>query len=261
MPYTLAHPAAILPIYRWAAPYTSVTALAIGSMAPDFVYFVPLPITGAQSHGLLGIFWFCIPSGFLLWVLLHFFLKPPVLAFLPPAMGTRLAALLANNKRMRGFNWHSAGVLVLSLALGALTHIIWDSFTHWNTIVVRNVEFLRMWVSLPFGRSVRLFTVLQHASTVVGLSILALAGWYGMRHVKPLSPQQVGSISHRNRIILIVAMALCAAIGGAWALPADFMHARLEPVLFKWVVGCMNGAGLCLLLACFVWDSYQLKWR
>ena len=135
MPYTLAHPAAILPIYRWAAPYTSITALAIGSMAPDFVYFVPLPVTGAQSHSLPGIFWFCLPSGFLLWLLLHFFLKPPMLAFLPPGMGTRLAALLANNKRMRGFNWQSAGVLALSLGLGALTHIVWDAFTHWNTIV------------------------------------------------------------------------------------------------------------------------------
>jgi len=49
MPFTLCHPALVMPLHRCARRWTSLSALVIGSMAPDFVYFLPLGV-GAASH-------------------------------------------------------------------------------------------------------------------------------------------------------------------------------------------------------------------
>ena len=39
MPFTFAHPAAVLPFAKKHSSYISVTALILGSMAPDFPIF------------------------------------------------------------------------------------------------------------------------------------------------------------------------------------------------------------------------------
>ncbi len=56
MPFTFAHPAAVLPFMKKQSKYISVTALILGSMAPDFEYFyildrmVLLAIHGLGSY-------------------------------------------------------------------------------------------------------------------------------------------------------------------------------------------------------------------
>lgn len=42
MPFTFAHPAAVLPFAKKHSKHISVTALILGSMAPDFEYFYTL---------------------------------------------------------------------------------------------------------------------------------------------------------------------------------------------------------------------------
>src|SRR5690606_27153598 len=70
--------------------------------------------------------------------------------------------------RPQRFMW-----VVLSLALGVLTHVVWDSFTHGDGWVVQNLGALRGDVvgSLTWAR------LLQHLSTVVGLVVLVVVAW------------------------------------------------------------------------------------
>ncbi|HAT6805041.1 TPA: DUF4184 family protein [Citrobacter freundii] len=50
MPFTFTHPAVVIPIYHYVNRSLSLSALIIGSMAPDFVYFFLFSVTGALSH-------------------------------------------------------------------------------------------------------------------------------------------------------------------------------------------------------------------
>jgi hypothetical protein len=59
LPLTLAHPAAVLPFRRWFV----FSGLVIGSLAPDFEYFLYVPDSLRIGHTLPGVFLFCLPVG------------------------------------------------------------------------------------------------------------------------------------------------------------------------------------------------------
>lgn len=63
MPFTLCHPAVVLPLHEAARRRTSLSALAIGSMAPNFVYCFSLGVSGGFTHSLAGVFLYCLPAG------------------------------------------------------------------------------------------------------------------------------------------------------------------------------------------------------
>ena len=66
MPLTIAHPAAVLPFRHGRLP---LSALVVGSIAPDFEYVLQLYPRSDFSHTALGLFTFCLPSGMIaLWV-------------------------------------------------------------------------------------------------------------------------------------------------------------------------------------------------
>jgi len=62
MPFTLCHPALVVPLHRCVRRWTSLSALVIGSMAPDFVYFLPAGVDGVFSHSVPGLFLYCVPA-------------------------------------------------------------------------------------------------------------------------------------------------------------------------------------------------------
>lgn len=68
IPFTCSHPALIIPL-RWYGFVLS--ALIIGSMAPDFEYFIRFSTTRTISHTIPGVFTFCLPAGFIVFLLYH----------------------------------------------------------------------------------------------------------------------------------------------------------------------------------------------
>ena len=54
MAFTPAHAAAAVPLHRLLGSRAVLSALVIGSMTPDFAYFLPLGVRRAQSHSLVG---------------------------------------------------------------------------------------------------------------------------------------------------------------------------------------------------------------
>ena len=69
MPYTLAHPAAVVPLHPVLKGRLRLAALVIGSTTPDYQYFLRLYTEGGFSHTLPELLLVCLPAGWLtLWL-------------------------------------------------------------------------------------------------------------------------------------------------------------------------------------------------
>ena len=171
MPFTFAHPAATLPLLRPLGQYGVMSALVIGSLTPDLPYLLPLGAVHIASHTIAGVFWFCIPIGLLSYATFHILLKGPLLGLLPDFLFSRLGAYAARFQSLPPVSWAS---VLASLFFGASTHLIWDSFTHQGAPAVNLFPVLQSHLFSVGTYQVYLFKLLQHASTSIGLLLLAL---------------------------------------------------------------------------------------
>lgn len=259
MPFTLAHPAAVIPVSKLLGKRSSLSALAIGSMIPDIVYFLPLGVNGRVSHSLPALIWFCIPVGLVVYLLFHAFIKRPAAALLPPAMISRLPA------HVLGGTWYGPtplGIVLLSLGLGALTHIGWDAFTHGHTEVVARFDFLRAELGSIGDYPVRLYKVLQHVSSAVGLLSLALWLQEWLNRSRPMHTIHKAGYSHslpwRSRVLIIGAIAASGLVLGI-ARGAATSDRSTEHVIVQMTVGGLVGAGIAAGAFCIGWHVYVAK--
>jgi hypothetical protein len=169
MPWTLAHPAAVLPFRRFSGlGRLSFGALFIGSMSPDFVYYVGRFDLATFTHTPVGVFVVCLPAGLLV-LALALWLRDPIAQILPQP---HRDALLATRSALPYLTLRSLGLAAASLLLGATTHVLWDSFTHEGRFFVNHIESLRAPVFAALGHEFRVFNIMQHASTAIGVSLL-----------------------------------------------------------------------------------------
>lgn len=233
MPFTLSHPAAILPLHRWSNARLPLAALTIGSISPDVPYFLPATLS-AESHSLLGVFYLCWPIGVTLWFVFEFLLKQPTLDLMPRSLRARFSYEKA------AITGRSIFYVSIALLLGALTHIIWDSFTHSSSPVVAQFQFLRLTVLTVGGESVRLYKFLEHVSTIVGLLILAYAvaqWWRSTREFNHSLPNRLSAPFRSGAIAAIVLVSLASAVIDYRMHP----HGAIERKLFFISIGGMTG--------------------
>jgi hypothetical protein len=170
MPFTPAHPAIILPLLKKAR--TSALGLIVGSMAPDFEYFFKMKVNSQYSHTLGGVLYFDLPVSFLLSWLFIRFVKVNLVANLPVFLQRRLQPMtLLDYRQVLVKRWF---VFVCSALLGSLSHLFWDGFTHNDTFFVRNLSFYHGSYVPYEGVKYPLWYALQHISSAIGLSILAI---------------------------------------------------------------------------------------
>jgi hypothetical protein len=162
-----------------------LSALVVGSLAPDFRYFLNPTPHGHFGHSLNGVFFFCLPMGLaVLWIFQRG-MKLPLISLAPERHQQRLARLAVP------FRWGPAlrfALILCSLLVGAISHLAWDAFTHDRGFVVRNFPDLRSPALQEFGTHRPLYNVLQHGSSLLGMA--ALAFWY-WRWFKRTPPQPV----------------------------------------------------------------------
>lgn len=247
MPFTLCHPAIVLPVYRYLRSITSLPGLVIGSMAPDFVYFFSLGVSGAFTHTPLGVPFYCVPAGLAVYLLYYLLIREPALAWLPGPISSRIGA----PKHWPLRSAQCVATVMASLAIGAASHIAWDSFTHANTVIVNRYDVFRTLVPLG-GYSIPLFKILQRLSTLVGFLVIAafIAVWFKRAEPTRLSS---GSLNRGPRLLALAGVALTAIAGGVAGLL--FRHAKsIEHGLFNFVVTGMAAAALAIVWLCFVWQ-------
>jgi hypothetical protein len=246
MPFTLCHPAMVIPLHRYTRRLTSLSALVIGSMAPDFVYFFSFGVSGEFSHSVPGILLYCVPAGALVTIVYYTLLRQPFLAWLPQVVSARMSW-----QAPRPFGSARASLSVLvSLAIGAFTHIAWDAFTHRNTIAVDRFELLRTLVSVG-GLEMPMFKILQHASSLLGFIVIAAYIRIWLSRSEP-GPRHPATFSNWQRLFALAAVAAAAATGGMAGLllrPAI----SIESGLFNVVVSGMATAALAIVLLCIGW--------
>lgn len=217
MPFTLAHPAAILPLRRVRLLRT--VPLIIGAVTPDVPYYLPWRIARyipEVTHTALGTLTVDLPAG-LLMLLIVWLLRAPLAA--PPG-GRAGAQCLAALERFgrTPVNWALAP---LSILAGAWTHIAWDSFTHPDSWLVLRVSALSAPVSF-FSYTGELCHVLQYASSVFGLIVLAI--WFA-RLPAPAPQVLEAQRSFGGPFLLAVLLVAAAAAGGLETLEHLLRHA------------------------------------
>jgi len=171
MPFTAAHPAIVLPFSR--SRHLSATGLIAGSVAPDFEYFFKLSVESYYSHTLLGVLYYNVPVALLLAFVFHRVAKTNLVHNLPHFFQRRLRPMqeldfIAFIKK----RWFT---FLVSALLGALSHLLWDSFTHNSGYFARLFSDHYSRIFIPYdGVKYPLFYALQQISTVVGLAVVLL---------------------------------------------------------------------------------------
>ncbi len=202
MPLTPAHAAAAWPLSR-LLPSLPLDALVIGTMTPDFEYLVRMAPQGRTAHSLIGLFVFCLPVGVAVWAVCRHVVRPALLTLFPDGLK---AALIARHSSLPS--------VVAAILIGAASHSLWDSFTHFHGWGVRQVPALLTMVHVAGRVYLPLYRILQHTSTLVGL--IALVVWVRRwLSSQPAMALAYSSSESKWRAIRSVGILLCAGELGA----------------------------------------------
>ncbi len=231
MPFTAAHPAIILPLLR--SRYFSATGLLIGSISPDFEYFLKMSVDDTHGHTVTGLIYFDLPVTIFLAWLFHVVVKKNLIGNMPLYFQRRSQELLEFD--FVSYIKKNGRVFLISALVGASSHIFWDSFTHNNTYFTRTLPFYEG-TYVPYdGVKYPLFYALQYISTGLGLTVMVIY----ILAIKP-SPMRVSSTP--QVIYWITVMTILAAI--VWirflAFPGDYNEGNL-------VVSIISGLVLSLV--------------
>ena len=251
MPFTLAHPAAVLPLKRLRA--LDPLPLIVGSVTPDIGYYFPRQIRLylPAAHSFVGSFTFCLPVALgLLAILIA--LRIPILEPLPTEHRQFVASLI---ERFQSRKFYLAAA-VPSILIGVWSHLIWDSFTHRNRWAVQHSDLLRMTLQLPLLGSMEVFRALQYLSSVLGLVAIGICYLSAERRfVRTYRPVDVRD----NRAVLFGSLLTLSAAIAAYKVAQlrRFSFYRLS------IVGLTSGVAVfCVLwfvsgLALVMLPAYQ----
>ena len=224
MPFTLAHPAAVLPLRRTRLVFS---ALVVGSLAPDFPYFFLLTERPGIGHSIEGVFRFCLPAGLAVLLVYHVIVKRPLVALAPAYVRDRLSPA----ELQFPFGPLSRFLRILgSLFLGTITHILWDGFTHDHGFFVKLWPLLREHVSWG-NHHPPIYKLLQFGCSGIGLLILAWAIGRYWRTKMPAAQPVSSDLPSGWRVLILVVMACVAATVGLTVVYHYYQFSRHH---WKW---------------------------
>lgn len=215
MPFTFSHPAITLPLTYLPKRWVSLTGLVVGSVAPDFEYFLRMKTQSDYSHDLPGVFWFDLSVGLFLSFIFHNIVRDPLFDNLPSVLKTRLWVFKQFdwNKHFRS-NWI---IVLASIIIGTISHIAWDGFTHRYGYFVEAIPQLAKTVDF-LGREIPIYRLLQHSSTVIGGLVIA----YGIGKL-PADKNVKQEIDMRYWLVLLLLTLIIFAIRIFFGLDRKFI--------------------------------------
>lgn len=226
MPFTISHAAAAIPFRR--TPLI-ISAVVMGCFVPDFPYLLSLSPHMAIGHTFAGMFVFDLPLAFAALWLFHTFLKRPMLMFLPSGIRSRLTTSVTSfpfrpSKRF----W----LIVLSILIGSATHLLWDTFTHSNSWIYKHWAFLRGRVTLPVAGGMQMYLLLEYASSIFGLAVVAIWIWLWYRSARPDALPVPRYVDLPQRRAFVAVLPTVAMLGGALrAYYRDGLHLHIRPIV------------------------------
>lgn len=233
VPITLAHPAAVLPLRGLGLP---TSALVVGSMAPDAPLFAGWWRGYAVTHGVVGILTVDLLVTLAVLALWWTVLRDALVDLAPAPVRLRLPARVSFSRQQ----WLLA---VPAAWLGALTHVVWDAFTHPGRWGSRNIAWLATeHAGLPGAKW------LQYSSGIVGMAVVAAVV---VRHVRrcPPGPPRAAPVLSPVALPAVAATALATGFVTLLARASDGLHA----MAFLAVVHTLVAAGFLVVVACATW--------
>jgi hypothetical protein len=228
MPFTFSHPAIVLPFSRIKSNYISVSSLVVGSVTPDFEYFLTMKLTGRFSHTVTGAFVFDLPVALALVFIFHLIVKGPLINSLPAYFYSRLITL-RDFDFLTHFKRYFPGYIIC-LLIGIFSHLVWDSFTHSNEHMVQLFPVLARLLEVSFLPSWPLFRYFQHISTLIGAVVV---GYFF--HYQPCHPSVSNTFDFRYWMG-IVALALLAFLV-RWAFGFEYFGDVVATIISSLVLG------------------------
>ena len=208
MPFTLSHAAAALPFRRFKPVWP---ALVIGTMAPDFEYFLRLSDEGRTGHHFPGLVIITLPLAILVFCLFECYVRKPIVELLPLALQRRLQ----NHLKSRSVTgWKSFAVVMAWILCGIATHLAWDWCTHPHTWIWEHWGWLRQKVAVPFHPPVMMNKLVQYASSLFGLTVLTI--WFVVWYYRAVPAKQVltKQLTPSRKVIIVGIMTTVVVIAG-----------------------------------------------
>lgn len=211
-----------------------MTGMVAGSMVPDvslflgwhrgyvYAHSVPGAVTADVAATLVAVWlWFAI-------------VRDALVDLAPDAVRNRLARHVALTARQ----WW---LVLPAAAVGSLTHVIWDSFTHRGRWGVGEAALLRdQYLGLPG------YQWAQYASGVLGLAVVC---WAAARHVRARPPMARQDSRPGWATGVLVAVVVATAAAGIVTAALD-VGSGLHAMGFRGTVNAVRMGAAALIAAC-----------
>lgn len=166
MPWTFSHPAVVFPIkHSFLGKWLSLPAMILGCLSPDLLYSFGLYRLASEAHHIVGWLSIGLPLCFIIYVII-LKLASPLSTVIPFVI-----------KKTQAWSILSICILAISFFIGALTHIVWDSFTHDTGTMVRSWSFLQFNLTMTDKQEIAIYKILQHSGSLLGLLYLSYQYW------------------------------------------------------------------------------------
>jgi len=138
-------------------------------MIPDFEYFIRMRVKSIYSHTLPGLFWFDLPLGLISVLIYWLLIKDKLIDHLPKMLNKRFSPYKGSLK----LSFTAIAIICLSVIIGAVSHIIWDGFTHPQGYFVIHIPPLSAIIDLG-SHHIYVYKLIQHGSTLIGSVIILI---------------------------------------------------------------------------------------
>jgi len=219
----MSHAVIAIPISQLTKGKVPAAAVIVGSISPDFPYFLALTPTYAPGHSILGVIIYCIAPSLVLLFVWFRWLENPTLALWKLPLRNQIVGV------------PTIPLIVLGIFIGALSHVLWDSTSHSYGDIVQSSAFWNIeFMSLP------IYKWNQYISGVIGLVLLAL--WYLYTFYKNLKAPYAGNLKAGATIYFICIVGMSIA--------ANIIHqsSSITDVAVKISIGIMSGGVLAMLV-------------
>ncbi len=256
MPFTISHAAVVLPFSRLLARWRLLSAVVIGAMVPDFGLFFPWRVHRFESHSVEGLFAFCLPVGMFAYWIFQYLIKSPLMEVLPDGASARWRPFSSSAEIVSVSQWILAALGVLA---GAVTHLVWDAFTHEGARGVRLIPWLEDPIVEIGSHRLAGVQLLQDGSSLIGLGIVLGLVCYGLRRGR-VQPPHSRLLRPAERYAWVLAYALAGIVLSIawllWTRAGEFAPHSVTGVANSVAVAVLRGTAMALLCV-----SLLLDWR
>ncbi len=197
-----------------------------------------LTSSGTIGHTAIGILVQGIPASIGLLLLIRYVLATPFLALLPLKYSQRWRSPQAVKF------WRSSHLinLIISIAIGALTHIFWDGFTHPTGWFVNHLSILQTKIL-----SLAVYKILQYSGGILGL--LGLSIWLWIWIEQPAQQDRTDfnslALNFRDRVIgWIIILSITTVFAGMVMIQPAHPEDSLNPIVVRAAIGVISGLSI-----------------